>query len=1431
MKTYRKTWAFILCFVLILSLCSALPAQSEKASVAWDGSVDISWYDPTKSEYYIRTPAQLAGLAALVNGMVDPTCPQVIGDKSYIKSIPLPNTMLVGAGGGNISDTVYTSEIDFAYKTVYLTADLDMGGVYRNGSWSGPNWTPIGGKFPMKPSVVDGDCYVLETRFNGVLDGQGHTVRNIYCNRYAEKGFPYSMAVGLVGFLGGNVDTSSAAGGIGTFKDGWQPAVKNVVVGPGYIYARRMVGGVVGRVGETSNGIVIENCANFADIYNTDSKGIGGIVGAGWGKGVVRNCYNVGSVTTTYVCPAGGICGNNQGLNIYNCYNVGTIDSNNQKRGRGIGGHDTGSYTVANCYYLQGCDDDPESGGWYKGTSTKISIDVKSLTSPEMKTPEFIKKLNASGTVFAEDSANINNGYPVFYFQAQGYSGKGSFDVTMQQPSSGGKISADFTGAVSSGQTVTLSAQAQAGWTLKYFTLNGEALSSNFFTVSADSAVSAVFAEVKQVAVTLPQSDDSYLSFTKTGYEMSGGDMVYVVNKAMNNGDALLAENILKVTPLPWEDVTPKDPNLEYTGSYGISVTNAEKNADGSFTVTGVGNVAFTVTQNTSKKSWLSMADSRWYTGESDTYTLTTAAQLAGMAYLVNVEGVDFKGTTISLGNDISLANMDGTVGERVWEACGSNMSRPFSGVFDGRGYSIYDMTAYNNGSYAGLFGCCVGATIKNVTVRGTVTGEAVTAYAAGIVSYASGSTIENCVNRAVINASGTGAAGIAAYISDDTIVMDCVNRGDISGTSGVGGIVGICYSTGDVIENCFNYGEINASGDSNYGSGGIAGRLAGTMTGCGSFAAIASADRYTGGLVGYATARNSSEIINSVSTGDLSSACANQTAAVGSAVGYAQYLTFGNVKATGSVSTGASFKSSNKGGLIGLEGTVTDKGITDAALLPASKADADTWTKPAAKKAPWTVTFMADGKVVDTVTYSSAAQAISEPPVPSKEGYMAGWDNYTLGSQDLTVPAVYRQIIAQGGDLITQSGVYFLDPVSHGELTIADGLTVTLNGYFGACEGLSVTAGEETALVLENVTLSGSKTLLTLSGGTLTLKGKNKLVGICDVKDNLNPTISVSGSETIAGTGSLYVSAVVGNAAVKLAPEAVLELKSGTLSLQKEGLLGSAGGALYAGQATVIISGGTFLGYTNSDNVSVISARNLQVSGGRVRAQASKSPVALQGGTVSLTGGTLYCMGHSGNSQSLAKAYYNTEAITGLSGAAKCAFEKALPLADVYVTDEYFDAVRNVYSAGYLTGTSANQYSPDMSMTRGMFVTVLYRMAGSPAVSAPAAFNDLKQGWYKNAVAWAVKEGITEGTSETSFSPNANVTLQQAAVFLRRYAEMNGKTVTVQNGESGAGAASWARASVAWAAENGMLPLGSDFTVEAKRSLLAMAVTAFDKI
>ncbi|MGX8698824.1 MAG: S-layer homology domain-containing protein, partial [bacterium] len=96
-------------------------------------------------------------------------------------------------------------------------------------------------------------------------------------------------------------------------------------------------------------------------------------------------------------------------------------------------------------------------------------------------------------------------------------------------------------------------------------------------------------------------------------------------------------------------------------------------------------------------------------------------------------------------------------------------------------------------------------------------------------------------------------------------------------------------------------------------------------------------------------------------------------------------------------------------------------------------------------------------------------------------------------------------------------------------------------------------------------------------------------------------------------------------------------------------------------------------------------------------------------------------------------------------------------------------DAIDFVSARELFLGTSATTFSPKVPMTRAMFVTVLYRLAGEPAVGK-ADFDDVKPGsWYADAVAWAAAEGITQGAG-TGFEPQRETTRQEIAVFLCRY-------------------------------------------------------------
>ena len=85
--------------------------------------------------------------------------------------------------------------------------------------------------------------------------------------------------------------------------------------------------------------------------------------------------------------------------------------------------------------------------------------------------------------------------------------------------------------------------------------------------------------------------------------------------------------------------------------------------------------------------------------------------------------------------------------------------------------------------------------------------------------------------------------------------------------------------------------------------------------------------------------------------------------------------------------------------------------------------------------------------------------------------------------------------------------------------------------------------------------------------------------------------------------------------------------------------------------------------------------------------------------------------------------------------------------------------------------GTSKTTFSPEDTCTRGQIVTFLYRASGAPAVSGgKIPFRDVSSGaYYESAVCWAVTNGITNGTSDTTFSPNSNCTRGQIVTFLYR--------------------------------------------------------------
>jgi hypothetical protein len=115
-----------------------------------------------------------------------------------------------------------------------------------------------------------------------------------------------------------------------------------------------------------------------------------------------------------------------------------------------------------------------------------------------------------------------------------------------------------------------------------------------------------------------------------------------------------------------------------------------------------------------------------------------------------------------------------------------------------------------------------------------------------------------------------------------------------------------------------------------------------------------------------------------------------------------------------------------------------------------------------------------------------------------------------------------------------------------------------------------------------------------------------------------------------------------------------------------------------------------------------------------------------------------------------------------------------------------YSDAVAYCAANGLMDGVGDGKFEPRTTVSRAMAITTLYRMAGSPEVTGSNNFTDLTQDWYKDAVQWGVTVGITDGVSATSFAPDDDISREQLATMLYRYANVMGLDVSNKNDLSG---------------------------------------------
>ena len=174
------------------------------------------------------------------------------------------------------------------------------------------------------------------------------------------------------------------------------------------------------------------------------------------------------------------------------------------------------------------------------------------------------------------------------------------------------------------------------------------------------------------------------------------------------------------------------------------------------------------------------------------------------------------------------------------------------------------------------------------------------------------------------------------------------------------------------------------------------------------------------------------------------------------------------------------------------------------------------------------------------------------------------------------------------------------------------------------------------------------------------------------------------------------------------------------------------------------------------------------------------------------------------------------------------------MPFDDISQRDSYYNAVSYLYKNNVMNGVSKTQFAPNATLTRAMVVTILYRVDGAYPVYGADYFQDVPSGkWYTEAIEWAASNKIVQGIGNGKFNPNGEITREQLAAILHRYAAFKSYDTTSSTTlNADANISSWASNSVSWAVAWELLNGGKSVQASecATRSEVAIAIYTFIK-
>ena len=785
---------------------------------------------------------------------------------------------------------------------------------------------------------------------------------------------------------------------------------------------------------------------------------------------------------------------------------------------------------------------------------------------------------------------------------------------------------------------------------------------------------------------------------------------------------------------------------------------------------------------------------------ESGVYGIASEKQLQWFAAKVNGGDTAISGKL--------TANIELT---EAWTPMGSQ-KQPFTGSFDGDGHSITGMSITFDSNdksvgapYLGLFGYVKGtadkkAEIKNLMLSGkldiTENYRNSFAYSGGLVggaeyvsftdittnvavtakkgsapypwSYVGGfaGTVKNadflrCVNNGTVTTDGDYVSGFAAK-SETTTYTSCVNNGAITGRTKIGGFGGAVKSTKTV--DSYNTGTIGlaAYNGGNQGIGGLFGEMGygSTLTRCYNTGAV-TGDCYVGGLVGSVgsgsdAANGPSYIVDSYNSGSITGHSDKNYCGIGGLVGKLD------------ASSSRTYEQSYVHNCYNV-GTVTDLGlktINAGAAIGLMHADYSTDSYLEVEN----VYYLACGlEGLGKMNYSTmhdpsvfaemTAEAMKASDFVTKLGASFKADGTCMQKVNSGYPVLTWQQLGEGQSEHTLEKTTVVDPTCTEQGYTIYTCTACGDSYVGSyTDALEHTY---TAVVTKEPTCTeeGVKTF------TCSECGKSYTEAIPTVAHRYEavvtaPTCDKMGytTYTCSACGDSYVADYVDAAGHDCETETVPATCLGYGFVRE---------SCKHCDYSVITEITAPLGH---DYQAVVTAPTLD-----------------EGGY------TTHTCSRCGDS------YVDSE--TPALGH-KCAAYTDIP------TDWAKEGICFVIENGLMVGTTSTTFAPKDTLTRAMLVTVLYRMAGSPAVDAPSGFTDVADGqWYSDAIAWAAANGIVNGVGGNKFAPSEPVTREQLAAIFFRYAKAEAPEADVLSGYPDAEAIStYARDAMAWAVSTGLV-------------------------